>query len=353
MIHRLRRRELCDRRQHAEGVGGEHHHVLRLRRAAGARGVRDEVERVRGTRVLGLGAVVEIDHAGVFVEHAVLEHRAEARACGIDLRLGLLRQLDALGIAAALEIEDAVRAPAVLVVADQRAVGIGRQRGLAGARQPEEDRGVALGADIGRAVHRHHAALGQIVVQRGEHRLLHLAGIIRPADQDDLAGEIDRDHVLRAHAVAFRIGAEARHVDDGELRHEGRQLDRLRTDQERADEQRVPGELGEHARLDPVGRVGAAIEVLREQLPAFGVLEEVLVERLELLCGDRLVAGPPHLLVGGGVAYRELVLRAAPGELARVGAECAVGGQHCLTRRERVLIELRRTEVPVNLLEIL
>ncbi|MGY3287876.1 hypothetical protein ACVWWP_000943 [Bradyrhizobium sp. LM3.6] len=241
----------------------------------------------------------------------------------------------------------------MLVVADQRAVGIGGQRGLAGAGQAEEDRGIALGADIGRAVHRHHATLRQIVVQRGEDRLLHLAGIIRPADQHDLAGEIDRDDVLRLAAMALRIGAEARHVDDGELRREARQLDRLRADQQRADEQRMPGELGEDASLDPVGRIGAAVEVLCEQRLAFGVLEEVLVERLELLSRDRLVAGPPHLLVGGGVAHRELVLRAATRELAGVGAERAVGRQHRLARGERVLIELRRTEVPVNLFEIL
>ena len=37
VIHRLRRRQLGDRRQHAEGVGGQHHHVLRL----GARPVRE------------------------------------------------------------------------------------------------------------------------------------------------------------------------------------------------------------------------------------------------------------------------------------------------------------------------
>ncbi|MHC2191464.1 hypothetical protein ACVJF1_004097 [Bradyrhizobium diazoefficiens] len=241
----------------------------------------------------------------------------------------------------------------MLVVTDQGAVRVGRQRGLAGAGEAEEDRGIVLGADIGRAVHRHHAALGQIVVQRGEDRLLHLAGIVGAADQHDLAGEVDRDDVLRLAAMALRIGAEARHVDDGELGREGRQLDRLGADQQRADEQRMPGELSEHAGLDPVGRIGAAVEVLREQALAFGVLEEVLIERLELLRGDRLVAGPPHLLVGGGVAHRELVLGAAARELAGVGAQRTVGRQHRLARGERVLIELRRAEVPVNLFEIL
>ena len=52
-------------------------------------------------------------------------------------------KLDRLGVAAALEIEDALGAPAVLVVADQGARRIGRKRRLAGARQAEEQRRIA------------------------------------------------------------------------------------------------------------------------------------------------------------------------------------------------------------------
>jgi hypothetical protein len=87
----------------------------------------------------------------------------------------------------------------------------------------------------------------------------------------------------------------------------------------------VPGEFGEDACLDPVGRIGAAVEILREQPLAFGVLEEVLVERLELFGRDRLVAGPPHLRVGGHIANRKLVLGAAAREFTGVGAQRAVG----------------------------
>ena len=58
------------------------------------------------------------------------------------------RQADGLGVAAALEVEDAVVAPAVLVVADEDPLGIGRERRLARARQAEEDRHVAVRADV-------------------------------------------------------------------------------------------------------------------------------------------------------------------------------------------------------------
>ena len=114
----------------------------------------------------------------------------------------------------------------------------------------------------------------------------------------------------------------------------------------------MPGEFGEDAGLDAVGRIGAAIKVLREQRHAFGMLEEVGIERGELVRGDRLVAGPPHVLVGGRIANRELVLRTAAGELTGVRAQRTIRRQHRLARREGVLIELRRTEIPVHRLEI-
>ena len=128
-------------------------------------------------------------------------------------------------------------------------------------------------------MHRHDALRRQIEVQRGEHRLLHLARVGRAADQHDLAGEIDRHHGVGAFAAAVTLGVrlERRHVDDGHVRHEARKLGAIRTDQELADEQRVPGVFGEDARLDPVLRIGAAVEVLREQRLALRMRQEVLV----------------------------------------------------------------------------
>ena len=140
----------------------------------------------------------------------VLQHRAPHLGGGVDLRLGFLRQLDDLGVAAALEIEEAVLRPAMLVIADQRARRIGGERGLAGAREAEEHGAVALGADIGGAMHGHHALLGQQVVEHGEDRLLHLARILRAADEDEAVGEVERDHRLAARAVAGGVGLEGR-----------------------------------------------------------------------------------------------------------------------------------------------
>ncbi len=94
--------------------------------------VRDLLELVGGTRVLRLRAVVQVDDS-LLVEDDVLEDRPERARHPVDLGLGVGRQVDHLRVAAALEVEDAVCAPAVLVVADQGALGIGRERRLTGA----------------------------------------------------------------------------------------------------------------------------------------------------------------------------------------------------------------------------
>ena len=80
----------------------------------------------------------------------------------VDIGLLLLGEVDALGIAAAFEVEDAVIGPAVLVVTDELAVGIGGQGGLAGAAEAKEHGAVAVMADVGRAVHRNTPILGRM-----------------------------------------------------------------------------------------------------------------------------------------------------------------------------------------------
>ena len=320
VIHRLRRCQLGDRRQNAKSVGREHHNILRLSGTTGRRRVRNRIERISRASVLGLGAVVEIDFASRRIDRDIFQDRAEAQAGVVDRGLGFTREANGLGVAAALEIEHAVRSPAVLVVAEQRAAGIGGERGLAGAGQPEEHCRVAFRPDIGGAMHRQHALFGQIEVQRGEHRLLHLAGVLAAADQHDLAREVDGDHVFRFAAMTFRVGPEARQIDDGEFRHEACQLSRFGPAQQCADEQRVPRKLGVDTHLDLEFRIGAAMEILREQRHPLGMLDEVRMQRRELFRRDRLIGAPRHRCVGERIAHRELVLRAAAGELAGLGA---------------------------------
>ena len=69
-------------------------------------------------RVLSMIARVGVVHAVVFIEHHVFEYRAEAQRLE-NVRLALGREVDRLRVAAAFDIEDAILAPAVLVVANQ------------------------------------------------------------------------------------------------------------------------------------------------------------------------------------------------------------------------------------------
>jgi hypothetical protein len=144
VVRRLLGRQARDGREHAKRVAREHDDVARLavREARDAR-AGDVLDRVRAARVLRERDVVVVGHAVERVEDDVLEDRAVADGAE-DLRLLLRAQVDALGVAAALDVEDARVGPDVLVVADQRAPRVRRQRRLARAREPEEEGHVAV-----------------------------------------------------------------------------------------------------------------------------------------------------------------------------------------------------------------
>src|SRR5690606_38395170 len=111
----------------------------------------------------GQPAVIEVWLGGARLQHNVFQQRTKAIRGGPDLGLGLSRQPNGLGVAAALEIEDAVLGPAVLVVTKERAFWVRRKRRFSSAGQAEEDRSVSSRPHVGRAMHRHDALLGQHV----------------------------------------------------------------------------------------------------------------------------------------------------------------------------------------------
>ena len=177
MIHRLLGRQLGDRRQDPEGIRGQHYDIAGMLGDTRARGVRNELQRIGAPRILGEVRIVEVEGTGFMIDDDILQNAAEAPCRREDFGLRLRRQSDHLGIAAALEVEDPVGAPAVLVIADQEPFRIGRERRLAGAGKAEEDSGSAVIADVDGAVHRQDAALGQEIIKDTENRLLDLARI--------------------------------------------------------------------------------------------------------------------------------------------------------------------------------
>jgi hypothetical protein len=272
------------------------------------------------------------------VDH-VLDDGREFMRGGVDLGFRLGVEVDGLGVAAAFEIEGAGVGPAVFVVTQQDAVRVGRQRGLAGTGQAEEHGrvlGVALGV-VGGAVHRHDAFFGQQVVHQREHGFLVFAGILRVADQDHLALDRHRDDGFGAAAVAFRVGFEGRAVDDRVCRLERVKFGHAGTDEHSAVEQRVPCQLGDHAHVDAIGRIGAGVEVFDEILAALHVGQHVLIQLLEVLGRHRRIVFPPDRVLDRGFVHRELVLGRAAGEFAGFHQQRAAVPQSTFAAAQRGL----------------
>src|SRR5581483_9726407 len=121
-----------------------------------------------------------------------------------------------------------------------------------------------------------------------------------------------------------------------------------RADQQLADEQRMPGELGVNARLDPVLRIGAAIEILREQRLALGVGDEVGEQIVEVLLALLAVAIPPHGVLGRRVDNRVIVFGRAAGVMAGEGAERAALNEAAFAMADGMFDQMGVGQIPVN-----
>ena len=331
VVLRLLGRQDRNRGQHAECIGREEDHLLGGRSLRyGLDDVLDVEDRVRHARVLRYGLVGEVDRTLRAYRH-VLEQCVAADGVP-DVGLVLLREVDDLGVAAALEVEDAVVVPAVLVVTDELTLRVGRQRGLTRTRQTEEDGRLALLVGVGRAVHRSNALQRQQVVHVGEHTLLHLAAIPGVDDHLHLLREVEDNGRLGVQTEALEVldlglrGVEHHEVGLAVLL----ELGVGRTDEHVLDEVCLPGHLHDEADLQTRVLVGAAEGIHHVELLA-----------RELLCGDLLqllprslrhglvvvlvlVGGPPDRILGGLVHDEELVL----GRTARVDARHDVHGTH-------------------------
>ena len=102
--------ELGDGRKHAIGVGREEEHHRGGLARAGLNHALDVAERICGAAVLGDGAIGVDGSAALAVELHILRQAAEADGV-VDVRFALAREVDGLGVAAALDVEDAAGAP--------------------------------------------------------------------------------------------------------------------------------------------------------------------------------------------------------------------------------------------------
>lgn len=228
-----------------------------LVRDAGNLGVLDVLNGVGATGVLGEGVIVVVNDTGGGVEDDVLQDGSEADSTE-DVRLLLGGEANGLGVAATLDVEDALVAPAVLIVTDQSALGVSRERGLAGARQAEEDGDVSVLALVGGRVQGEDVVLdGHLEEEDGEDALLHLTSVLCAEDDHFLLGKVDGDGSRRSHACRVAIRREGASVVDDIVGVEVLQLLLGGPDQHVAHEEGMVGAGADNAHADAVALVPA------------------------------------------------------------------------------------------------
>ena len=167
----------------------------------------------------------------------------------------------------------------MFVIADQCAARIDRQSSLARSRQPKEDCRFAIGADVGRTMHRHDAFDGKLVVQDPEDGFFHFSSVFRTANQDEFFGQVDGDHRFRICTVTLRVCTEAREIDNRIFGRKTGQFFFLRTAQKRPDKQIMPGQFVDHPDPYAMRGLGSAIKILHEQsVPSSGLTQEILFQ---------------------------------------------------------------------------
>ena len=353
MVHGLRFGEPGNGRQDAEGVAGKENDVLRVTGLAREVDVRDVRDRVARAGIFGERLIVEVQCVAFFVEHHVFEHGAEAAGGRENFRLALRVEADDLGVTAAFDVEDAVVAPAVFVVADQHPLRIGREGGFAGAREAEEKghvgatftRGV-----VGAAVHGQDAAFGQHVVHDREDALLDFAGILRAADEHQALREVEQNEGRGAGAVAFGHGEETRHVDDGEVGPVVEQLGAVGFAHEHVlGEEVLPCVLVDDTHVDAVPRIGTGIAVEHEKIAALEVALDLTEEAFETFRLDCLVDGaPPDVRFAARFFDHKFVVRRTAGVHSGVGHQRAFSGDVGFPTGDGLFVEAGRRQVPVD-----
>ena len=114
----------------------------------------------------------------------------------------------------------------------------------------------------------------------------------------------------------------------------------------------MPGELVIDADLDPIFRIGAAVEVLRVQGLALGVRNEIVEQQLEFLRRQATIFFPPNGLFGLRIDDDELVLGAAAGVNSGLGAEGTALHERALAGGDRFLNKNRIGQIPVDCCEL-
>ena len=234
----------------------------------------------------------------------------------VDLRLVLVLEPDALGIAATLDVENAVVSPAVLIVSDQGTLRVSGKGGLSRAGQSEKHGRAAVFPNIGRAVHGQYALFGQHIVHHTEHGLFQLAAVLVAGDQDLPGLQVDQDSRLAVNAVKLRDTLKARRGNERIVRTEVLQLLPGRTDEELMHKQILAGEFVDNAKTLRILGIGSGKAVKHKELTALQIGQDLGLQSPENLPAYGTVhTAPGNIIVGGGAVHIKFVVRAAAGVL--------------------------------------
>ena len=335
-----------DRRQHPGDVAGEKNDRCRFPGAVGHAAHGDVLERIAAATVFGQRGICVVGYP-VFVQHHVLDDGAEADGVPDD-RLVLVAEIDGLGVAAAFQVEHGAFGPAVFVVADQIAVGVGRQGGLAGPGEAEEQGDVTAFPDVGGAVHGHDVLFRQQEVLYREHALLQLAGIAHAGNQQLALREVDDHRAFAMGAVAIWVAAEAGGVEHFPLRFSRRIVARG-PDEHVAGEQAVPGGFGGHLDRKVVLGILAHVQVRHESLALRQIGFDTRPERVEAICAEGAVDRAPGDIVGGArLLDDEAVGGRSAGVAAGGGQQGAAVGERAFAALEGQFDQFRAVQVGVG-----
>src|SRR5690554_805714 len=335
------------RRQYAGQVAGQEDDGVGLAGTVFGRDFFDVGQRVGGTGVLGQ-AVVGVIGRALVVQHDVFEHGAKLDGFPDD-RFVFLGQVDALGVAATLDVEDGAHAPAVLVVADQVAAFVGRQGGLAGAGQAEEQCGIAVFADVGGTVHGQYILLGQQEVLHGEHGLFHFAGVTHAGNQDFFGGEVDHYGAVGVGAVTLGHALEKRRVDDLPLGLAGRVV-LFRGDEQATAKQVVPGGGGGHFDRQVITGIRTYMYVGDEAVTLGHIGLDTLPQGVEHCRLDRAVdRAPGNLCFGAGLFDDVAVGRGTAGTVTGLHHQRTVVSQFAFATLNGLFNKFSSTDVSVNI----
>ena len=201
------------------------------------------IDRIRDTCILCHALIRKVHTAGEIDRNIFKQSVAADRL--VDIGLCVRIEIDNLRVAAALVVEDPLIIPAMLIIADEKALVVRRERGLTCAGEAEEERCIlSLLVRICRTVHGGDALEGEVVVHHREHTLLHLAAIPRIDDDLLTTREVKHHRRLRVESEITEVhNTRLCGVVDDKVRLEVLKFFCRRTNEHIRDEVCLPGNL--------------------------------------------------------------------------------------------------------------